>query len=45
VRRVAATRQRRAAARARRGTRRLTGRAHSSAIFELKFTPKEISSK
>jgi hypothetical protein len=45
ARRVAATRQRRAAMRVRRGARRLTGGARSSAISELKFTPKENSSK
>jgi hypothetical protein len=44
-RRVAAMRQRRAAARARCGARRLTSGAHSSMIFELKFTPNENSSK
>jgi hypothetical protein len=42
--RVAATRQRRAATRARRGPRRLTSGARLSVIFELKFSPKEISS-
>jgi hypothetical protein len=41
--RMAATRQRRAARQARRGTRRLTGGAHSSAISELKITPDENS--
>jgi hypothetical protein len=45
ARRVAATQQWCAAARARRGARRLTGGARSSAISELKFTPKENSSK
>jgi hypothetical protein len=39
------TRQRRAAARERRGVRRLTGGARSSAISKLKITPKENSSK
>jgi hypothetical protein len=44
ARRMAATRQRGTATRARRGTRRLTGGA-PSAISELKIIPKENSSK
>jgi hypothetical protein len=41
--RVADTRQRHAAARARRGARRLTSGTHLSAISELKITPKKLA--
>jgi hypothetical protein len=45
ARRVSAMWQRHAAVRARRGARRLTGGAHSSAISEFKNHPDENSSK